>query len=344
MKILLANSMKHASMLFCFSCSRLRIRFIIFGSARPQMDLELLTNLFVKRDSSNGKFVAYVENISSSARQVVIVNLQTGQWRPFLAEPVGSDVFGLVFSDSGNQVAYTTVTSGQQTYYEVHIVDLATGTNKVVRTEKTALIPVVEVWNTSGLYARLVYYQSDAPVQGMVQIDPANGKTQNVIAGNNYGAAISPDGKRIAVVKGEFGSIDPGQSQLVIVDRATGRSTMIVPQGPYYIGNPQWSADGSKIVYARYSPQGRGAESVRVLNADGMGEQVLRLDSGALPGVLLDFAWRSNGSVLLLTEDGPSKVSLFEVPLSNFHPAQATTLQTMNKGGDWVQQIVYVPR
>ncbi len=79
------------------------------------------------------------------------------------------------------------------------------------------------------------------------------------------------------------------------------------------------------------------------MNADGTAEQVLRLDIGAFPGILMDFAWHGN-TLLLLTEDGPGKLSVFEVPLSNFHPSAAKTLHTFEKRGELGYQIVYVPR
>ena len=35
------------------------------------------------------------------------------------------------------------------------------------------------------------------------------------------------------------------------------------------------------------------------MNADGTAEQVLRLDTGAFPGILMDFAWHGNALLLL---------------------------------------------
>jgi Tol biopolymer transport system component len=125
---------------------------------------------------------------------------------------------------------------------------------------------------------------------------------------------------------------------------STGQNTTVVPQGVYTISDPQWSPNGAKLVYSRFDTPGEGAASVRVVNPDGTGEQVLRLDTGAFPGRLIDVAWRGNGAILVLTQDGPENISLYELSLSSFHPAKAKLLQTVRQDGGGRDEIAYVPQ
>jgi hypothetical protein len=293
--------------------------------------------------SADGKLLAYVENNATRPTQLVVLNLQTGYQRAFAID-AGSTIFGMVFAPDGAQLAYSMIYDGPNGRYEVKLLDIASG-KIAVRTaaNTTQAVPVVTTWDANGLYARLIYYQSDAPLQGWVQIDPQTGAVKTLVSGANLGAATSPNGRSIAVITGEKPILDTPKAQIAVRDRTTGKENVIVPMGAYSYGELQWSADSGKLAYARYVQNGNGAESLRIINADGTGEQALRLDTGAFPGILLDYAFRGN-TLLVLTVDGPSKLSLFEVPLSNFHPAQAKLLQSFDENGGRGGAIVYVPR
>ena len=228
--------------------------------------------------------------------------------------------------------------------YEFRVLDLQTGSSNARLKGAATPVPVPVAWNTAGLFVRKIIYASDAPPQGLYEVDLQNGTLQTVASGNNYGAEPSPDGRKAALVTGQLPIGAPPQTALTVLDRTTGRERTIVPQRQQFIGHVQWSSDGTKLVHTRTLNNGSEPSSIHVTNADGTGEQVLRLEYGAFPGRLQDIVWRGNGTLLLLVNDGPRQSSVFEVSLSNFHPAAAKKLQTFSKEGEFFDEFVYVPR
>ncbi len=91
---------------------------------------------------------------------------------------------------------------------------------------------------------------------------------------------------------------------MTVLDRTTGRKQTILPQAAQYLSSLQWSPDGTKLVHVRTTITDTQASGIYVTNPDGSGEQRLRLDSGAFPGALEDVAWRNNGALMVMTQDG----------------------------------------
>ena len=61
------------------------------------------------------------------------------------------------------------------------------------------------------------------------------------------GARVSPDGKRIAFVRGQAGGVP---EDLVVMDIATGVIHTLVQQESFILGSPAWTPDGESLVFA----------------------------------------------------------------------------------------------
>ncbi len=93
-------------------------------------------------------------------------------------------------------------------------------------------------------------------------------------AAKEYQADLSPDGRRLA-----FLSDADGAESLWIMDRASGDARVLVRHGAHSIlGNPQWSPDGSKIVFSSNWHIGHQIYVVDV--ATGAQERISPLTSG----------------------------------------------------------------
>jgi Tol biopolymer transport system component len=301
------------------------------------------TNVVV---APNGNRLAYSEAVRRNAtteQQHVIVDLDSGK-RQVIALATGDVVFGGVFSPDSQQFAYTVIFGYAGASYEFRVLDLRTGNSRVIVKGSNEPVLVPTDWNNGGVFARRIVYASDAPPQGLYQVDLQVGTLQTVATGPNYGAYTGPDGRKAALVTGTLSIGSAARTTLQVLDRTTGQSTTVVPMRDQYIGYVKWTPDGNKLVHARVLNNGMEPSSIHVTNADGSGEQVLRLEGGAFPGRLYDIAWRNNGSLLLLFADGPKKASVFELPLSKFHPASATKLATFNADGTFFDSFAYVPR
>ncbi|HEX6291117.1 MAG TPA: hypothetical protein VFZ66_18175 [Herpetosiphonaceae bacterium] len=294
----------------------------------------------------NGNRLAYSDAANPKTpaeQQLVVYDIDSGTRREF---PLGKGgmVFGGVFSPDSQRFAYTVIYTDALSRYEFRVLDLQSGTSRVLLQGSAQPTPVVVAWNGGGLFVRKIIYASDAPPQGLFQVELQSGALQTIAEGTNYGAEPSPDGRTAALVTGRLAIGEPPQTALGVLDRSTGRTTTIVAQRQQYIGHVAWSPNGGKLLHTRTLNNGAEPSSIHVTNADGTGEQALRLDSGAFPGRLQDVVWRNNGALLLLVNDGPGQVSAFEVALSNFHPAAAKKVQTFGKDSEFPDEFVYVPR
>jgi hypothetical protein len=294
----------------------------------------------------NGKLIAYSEAIAAdpaAGQRLVVLDIESGARREFALGKSGL-VFGSIFSPDSQRLAYSVVFSDTVGRYEFRVADLQSGSSTTRIQGGAEPLPVVVAWNRGGLFVRKILYASDAPPQGLFLVDLQNNRLQSVAEGTNYGAEPGPDGQQIALVMGELSIGSPPRTMLAVLDRASGRSTTIVPQRQQFIGHVAWSPNGNKLVHTRTLNNGAEPGSIHVTNPDGSGEQVINLESGPFPGRLQDLAWSGNNTLLLLVNDGPRQSSVFELSLSNFHPSQAKKLQTFDRSSDFFDEFVYLPR
>ncbi len=60
------------------------------------------------------------------------------------------------------------------------------------------------LWNASGAYLTNIIFGSDAPKSDVLKVDPQTGRLETLVRGDHQSTAISPDGRKIAQVTGEY--------------------------------------------------------------------------------------------------------------------------------------------
>ncbi len=121
----------------------------------------------------------------------------------------------------------------------------------------------------------------------------------------------SPDGRRLAVVV----TLAFDQSEIMIVDEDGGNATVASVDTQIILSRPDWSADGSKLVYAMSTLP--AATGVDAFVTDLAANTVNRLTEGAElggPGGELRFA--SDGQAVLWSKATPTSDGPLDVPVS----------------------------
>jgi len=293
--------------------------------------------------SPDGRFLSYTTSIPSADgpnNRLVVRTIASGFERTI--EIGSASIFlGTVWAPDSHSLAVGVI--NQNSFrWDLRIVDAATGNVRTVLADQAGSVLQPVAWTGEGLFTTRIIWASDAPPLGLQIVDPVSGNVANVIETAHYGVAVSPNGRRAAFVGG---LLQPGSfpsTELLVLDRDTGRTATIVQRGAYYIGDVHWSPDSQKLVHSRLV-EGAGAPmSLHVTNADGTGEQILPLGPGGVPGSLLDVAWRS-GTLQLLMSGLEGQVVVFEVSLGAFSPAQARRIAELASEGSGLDSFVYQP-
>ncbi len=87
---------------------------------------------------------------------------------------------------------------------------------------------------------------------------------------DDLGGVWSPDGKRVA-----YTARVNGRNQLFVCGSDGSNSEQLTP-GPLRSFNPQWTADGTQVVFARETPSGK--RDLAVINVDGTGLRLFRIE------------------------------------------------------------------
>jgi len=132
--------------------------------------------------------------------------------------------------------------------------------------------------------------------------------TQFTFSGNAYYPAISPDGLFVAYV-----SKNPGEQQKLIVQSSNG-TQLELARGPW-LKYPQWSPDGSEILFLRVEPQPGQAE----LAADDWVVSVVSRLGGVVRSIGKGyyFCWLAPDGSLIVTARGSLKSGFKGVQLIN---------------------------
>jgi serine/threonine protein kinase len=141
----------------------------------------------------------------------------------------------------------------------------------------------------------LAFLPAPAEISRLIWTD-RNGREIGSVGepGRYMDAALSPDGKRIAVVKG-----DPKDADIWMVDVADGRwSRFTFRPGNY--GNLTWNKDGSMLAFF-FDSAGVGQPFVKTLSRDADATQVADTKEWAFP-----FSFSPDGSLMLIGRQMPS--------------------------------------
>ena len=119
---------------------------------------------------------------------------------------------------------------------------------------------------------------------------------------------ISPDGSRVAVVKGDL----PNESSdLFVLDISKGTSTRLTTSGRRdFVQSPVWSPDSSRIAYVAMR---KGQEGIYVRPANGQGAEELVYRN---PGAFLNLSdWSPDGRTLTFAFSDMKGGTLYTLPL-----------------------------
>lgn len=135
--------------------------------------------------------------------------------------------------------------------------------------------------------------------RGLVRVDPATGAVSNILdmAGVEATPHFSPDGRTIAF---SFFPTDADSQQLWLVD-ADGSNARQLTTGDSYDYNPDWSPDGSQIVFVRNG-------DLAVVPAAGGDVEILVGDR-----TVDQPAWSADGSLIAFVEFWRGELQLFRV-------------------------------
>jgi Tol biopolymer transport system component len=118
----------------------------------------------------------------------------------------------------------------------------------------------------------------------------------------------SPDGREIAIVVPTLRSDVPTvtNTDVYIVDVATGRRRALVASPDVFESSPAWSPDGSQVAFARWRPatQFDGKASIHVVGRDGSGARQVLAHQHYAAGAF-NLSWSPDGTELAF-ETSPS--------------------------------------
>ena len=133
--------------------------------------------------------------------------------------------------------------------------------------------------------------------------------------------ALSPDGKRIAVIKEDL----PNESaDLFILDVETGASTRLTTSAKTeFVMGPVWSPDSKRIAYTTIR-SGQEGIYLRAANGQGAEEQVYKN-----PGAFLNLSdWSADGRFLAFAKSDLKGGNLYTLPLSGNEHTPAEVLHS----------------
>jgi hypothetical protein len=268
------------------------------------------------------------------------------------ADEAISDPLGLVFSPDSRELAFT-VNDGST--WRLLARDLQSGATRTIlegpiAAESADAEPWVAhplAWIPSGLLIERVLWGTDKLPWGLTLVDPATGTQQPIRAKEHLSAAISPDGQRVAVVKGSAPIGEPPRAAISVINVGDLNEITVVREQQLVVKALHWSPDGSKLLYAGsehylgYTP----VTKVHVLSADGSNEQAFGIGTPSFKPAYGDLAWQDDQTALLLSPQDDGYVHLYKLPLASFDVANLEPLAAFvrESPNDRVDEIIYTP-
>ncbi|MHB1273048.1 MAG: Tol-Pal system beta propeller repeat protein TolB [Rhodanobacter sp.] len=230
----------------------------------PQVVARSKESLLTPRWSPDGKKIAYV-SFESGNSAIYVQDITTGSRQ--LVEAHAKGINGApAWSPDGTKLAVALSYVGN---LELFVLDLAT--HKETRLTHNLAIDTEPVWAPDG---QSIYFTSDRSGQAQIyQIPATGGEAQRISfqGQTNLDAAISYDGKQIAMVQGN-GNV----YRIAIMDRSLGDQVRFISPGPLD-ESPSFAPNASMLLYASNAgPRG----VLYAVSADGLVRQRLVLSDG----------------------------------------------------------------
>ncbi|TAL84430.1 MAG: Tol-Pal system beta propeller repeat protein TolB [Rhodanobacter sp.] len=230
----------------------------------PQVVARSKESLLSPRWSPDGKKIAYV-SFESGNSAIYVQNIITGSRQ--LVEAHAKGINGApAWSPDGTKLAVALSYVGN---LEIFVLDLAT--HKETRLTHNLAIDTEPVWAPDG---KSIYFTSDRSGQPQIYQIPSTGGTAQRITfqgQNNADAAVSYDGKQIAMVQGN-GNV----YRIAIMDKSLGNQVRFISPGPFD-GSPSFAPNASMLLYS--ATEGR-REVLYAVSDDGLVRQRLVLADG----------------------------------------------------------------
>ncbi|MDE2155819.1 MAG: Tol-Pal system beta propeller repeat protein TolB [Xanthomonadaceae bacterium] len=230
----------------------------------PQVVARSRESLLTPRWSPDGKKIAYV-SFESGNSAIYVQDITTGSRQ--LVEAHAKGINGApAWSPDGTRLAVALSYVGN---LELFVLDLAT--HKETRLTHNLAIDTEPVWAPDG---QSIYFTSDRSGQAQIYQIPATGGDAQRISfqgQTNLDAAVSYDGKQIAMVQGN-GNV----YRIAIMDRSLGDQVRFISPGPLD-ESPSFAPNASMLLYASNAgPRG----VLYAVSADGLVRQRLVLSDG----------------------------------------------------------------
>jgi TolB protein len=230
----------------------------------PQVVARSKESLLSPSWSPDGKKIAYV-SFESGNSAIYVQDITTGS-----RQLVSSHAKGIngapAWSPDGSKLAVALSYVGN---LELFVLDL--GSRHETRLTNSLAIDTEPVWAPDG---QSIYFTSDRSGRPQIyQVSPSGGTAQRISfqGQNNANAAVSYDGKQIAMVQGN-GNV----YRIAIMDRSLGGQMRFLSPGPID-ESPSFAPNASMLLYA--ATEGRRGVLYAV-SADGLVRQRLVLSDG----------------------------------------------------------------
>ena len=153
-----------------------------------------------------------------------------------------------------------------------------------------------------------------------VPLEGGDAKKITISPGGDDAPLYSPDGKYLAFRSQQRAGYESDRFRLMVLERATGRTTNLTETLDRWVGSFTWSPDSTRIFF---TVEDRGATELQMIAATGGGARII------IPGKssVDDVQFTSDGRTMIYTEDtGSRPAEIFRVPSSGGAGAALTHL------------------
>jgi serine/threonine protein kinase/Tol biopolymer transport system component len=191
--------------------------------------------------SPDGKLVAYVAGAPGSFR-VLVRQINGERSVPVSQELGGGDHDHPSWSPDGSQIAF-------EANNGVYVVPSTGGVPKVL-VDSTHGVVLSPAWSADG---SLIAYADSRGIhtRAVSGLGGSGALSESTVADGNdlHSIAWSPDGRKIAYVKGNRAALNNRSAGPVLVVNIASRATSQVAPPEWINASPTWSADGSSLLY-----------------------------------------------------------------------------------------------